>query len=163
MVGSDGTIRRTAEKKLSKIDPVKVKLKAELKDRQMIFWGVLKFICTIGLGGAIFCAIEGRTFVDGIYWATITAVTVGYGDVVARSDGGMIFSCFFMLFGATIMANVIALPTEIFMGRMNREKMDQVLNAKIDRALFEEMDEDGSGDISKVGREGRVGSRETAE
>ena len=96
-----------------------------------MFWGVIKFIVTIGCGGAIFCAIEGTSFVDGIYWATITAVTVGYGDVVAKSDGGMIFSCFFMLFGATIMANVIALPTEIFMGRMNRKKIDKVSHSSM--------------------------------
>mmetsp|Transcript_37183 Transcript_37183/g.100510 ORF Transcript_37183/g.100510 Transcript_37183/m.100510 type:complete len:527 (-) Transcript_37183:279-1859(-) len=149
IIGEDGSVRRMNDSKLAKIDPDKVKLMAELHDRQLIFLGVLKFIVTIGLGGAIFCWIERSTFVDGIYWATITAITVGYGDVVAKSDGGMVFSCFFMLFGATIMANVIGLPTEVFMGRMNRDKINQVLNAKIDRALFEEMDEDGSGDISK--------------
>ena len=80
----------------------------------------------IALGAGVFCKLEGVSAVDGLYWAAITASTVGYGDVLAKTDEGMIFSCFFILVGCTIMANVISLPTDIYMGRQQRKKMEMV-------------------------------------
>mmetsp|Transcript_73599 Transcript_73599/g.209590 ORF Transcript_73599/g.209590 Transcript_73599/m.209590 type:complete len:511 (-) Transcript_73599:212-1744(-) len=127
-------------------DPMAVALKEETKQ---IVGGLAQFVVVIALGAGVFCQLEGVSAVDGLYWAAITASTVGYGDVLAKTDEGMIFSCFFILVGCTIMANVISLPTDIYMGRQQRKKMEMVLNAKLDRALFEEMDADGSGDISK--------------
>ena len=47
------------------------------------------------------------------------------------------------------MAGVISLPTDIYMSRHQRKQMATVLNAKLDRALFQEMDVDGSGDIDE--------------
>ena len=100
-----------------------VALKEETKQ---IVGGLAQFVVVIALGAGVFCQLEGVSAVDGLYWAAITASTVGYGDVLAKTDEGMIFSCFFILVGCTIMANVISLPTDIYMGRQQRKKMEMV-------------------------------------
>ncbi len=45
--------------------------------------------------------IEGEkiSIVDGLYWVISTVTTVGYGDIVFKSDLGRIFSIFVQLFG----------------------------------------------------------------
>jgi len=39
-----------------------------------------------------------------MYWAIMTLTTVGYGDVTAKNEMEMAFSCFVMLFGSAIFA-----------------------------------------------------------
>lgn len=41
----------------------------------------LGFIIYIMSGAAIFSSIEGWRFTDGIYWATVTLLTIGFGDI----------------------------------------------------------------------------------
>jgi potassium channel subfamily K len=40
------------------------------------------FIVYLICGAAVFARIEGWMFVDGVYWGTITLLTIGYGDIV---------------------------------------------------------------------------------
>ena len=55
--------------------------------------------------------------------AAITAATVGYGDISPQTDGGKVFACFFIVVGASTMAGVISLPTDIYMSRQTRKKI----------------------------------------
>jgi potassium channel subfamily K len=40
------------------------------------------FVAYLICGAAVFAHIENWLFVDGVYWATVTLLTIGYGDVV---------------------------------------------------------------------------------
>lgn len=120
-----------------------------LQERRQMVEGLLRFVGIIGVGAGIFCWLEDHTLVDGIYWAVITVTTVGYGDVSPTTTWGMLFSCVYIVIGATMMTHIISMPTDIYLARRQRARSEKVLHAKIDRALFEEMDSDGSGDISK--------------
>jgi hypothetical protein len=48
--------------------------------------------------------IEDWEAIDSFYWATVTVMTVGYGDFEPASDDGKLFTIFYALFGCTIMA-----------------------------------------------------------
>ena len=39
-----------------------------------------------------------------VYWAVMTLTTVGYGDISAKNEIEMIYSCLVMLFGSAIFA-----------------------------------------------------------
>jgi potassium channel subfamily K len=48
----------------------------------------LGFIIYHVSGAAIFSSIEGWKFTDGIYWATVTLLTIGFGDLVPVTHTG---------------------------------------------------------------------------
>jgi len=51
---------------------------------------------------------EGKTLFQAIYMSIITLSTVGFGYFTPITEEGMIFGAFFMLFGASALANVIS-------------------------------------------------------
>jgi polar amino acid transport system substrate-binding protein len=57
---------------------------------------------------------------DGIWWATVTVTTVGYGDRVPRYWFGRIFALIWMVMGLFIIANFTAnVTTELTVSRLN--------------------------------------------
>lgn len=50
-----------------------------------------------------------RSFLDALYWSTVTLTTVGYGDLTPATDLGRVISMFSALFGIAI----IALPSGV--------------------------------------------------
>jgi len=125
----------------------------EKEDRRKMRNALLTLLLLLAIGATGLCVLEsGRqdlTIIDGLYWACITSATVGYGDVKALTNGGKIFSIFYIFLGVIAMGQCLSLPTDILLGRMKRKTMDKVLHAKMDKALFEKMDKDKSGEITR--------------
>ena len=48
---------------------------------QQVLSGLLGVLLVIGTGTALVCTLEGWKLVDGVYWATVTASTTGFGDL----------------------------------------------------------------------------------
>mmetsp|Transcript_37383 Transcript_37383/g.116870 ORF Transcript_37383/g.116870 Transcript_37383/m.116870 type:complete len:339 (-) Transcript_37383:383-1399(-) len=47
------------------------------------------------------------TFLDGVYYATITVTTVGYGDLAPSTEAGRIFGFFYILYGLAVVFTII--------------------------------------------------------
>jgi len=45
---------------------------------------------------------EGMSLVDAFYFTSVTITTVGYGDVVPKSDAGKVFTVFLLFSGVSI-------------------------------------------------------------
>lgn len=47
------------------------------------------------LSATLFSIVEGRTFLDGLWWSCATALTIGYGDIAPVTQGGKLLGLFF--------------------------------------------------------------------
>jgi len=85
-----------------------------MRVRRGFILGILVFIFVIFLGSFLYQQIEGWSFLDSVYFTVVTATTIGYGDLVPRTNLGKIFTIFFSFFGITMFFYFIFLITGFF-------------------------------------------------
>jgi len=56
----------------------------------------------IALGTVFYHYIEHLTWLDSLYFTVVTLATVGYGDIVPKTDLGKLFTIFYIIIGITI-------------------------------------------------------------
>jgi voltage-gated potassium channel len=69
-------------------------------------------------GGAAFAAVETTqklTAWDGIWWAVSTVTTVGYGDIVPKTDAGRVIGIAVMVIGVGYVAMLTAALAQLFL------------------------------------------------
>jgi voltage-gated potassium channel len=73
---------------------------------------LLAGVCLSVFGGAgLFAYTQGLPYTTGIYWAFVTATTVGYGDVTPKNAAGRVVASAVMLTTIPMLAAVFALVT----------------------------------------------------
>jgi voltage-gated potassium channel len=75
--------------------------------------------------GLLMTVIDHRNFTSvwlGLWWAVQTVTTVGYGDHVPTTAGGMIVAAFVMLLGLAFLSVVTAAITSSFVARATEER-----------------------------------------
>jgi len=65
------------------------------------------------------------TIWDGMWWATQTVTTVGYGDLVPDSAGGKLIAVVLMIGGLSFFAVVTGVITSVFVTRAQAERRAQ--------------------------------------
>lgn len=72
-------------------------------------------------GGAALTLLEPQTvrggFVDGVWWAIVTASTVGYGDIAPSTLWGRLIAVVLMLSGVGLISTLAASITTYFLGQ----------------------------------------------
>lgn len=61
---------------------------------------------------------EEWTFVNALYFVTVTLTTVGYGDLVPTTDGAKIFTCCFVLVGMFLVASALGVIAGLIIERL---------------------------------------------
>lgn len=72
---------------------------------------LLLYVGTVVLGAVLFAFFEGKPFDDSLWWAFVTALTVGYGDIVPVTAGGRIVA-------VVLMHCVVLIVAPIIIGRL---------------------------------------------
>jgi voltage-gated potassium channel len=73
----------------------------------LTFW----YLATVVLGAVLFSYFEHKPFDDSLWWAFVTALTVGYGDVYPVTLGGRIVA-------VALMHSVVLVVAPIIVGRI---------------------------------------------
>jgi len=53
------------------------------------------YLVSLLVGAATFSLVEAKSFGDGLWWATVTALTIGYGDLTPATPAGRIAGVLF--------------------------------------------------------------------
>lgn len=79
--------------------------KKDYKAVQRVFryLGLAAIILLAG-GATFYHFVEKLKWLDAIYFSTITLTTVGYGDIVPKTDAGKLFTAFYVICGIGIIA-----------------------------------------------------------
>ena len=96
------------------------------------------YVASLLLGAATFALLEAKSFSDGLWWATVTAMTVGYGDLTPTTPAGRIAGVVFGHFWIfvvipMIIANIILHLIEdknVFTDEEQKELMQSVKNVE---------------------------------
>jgi potassium channel subfamily K len=81
------------------------------KDQQTLIVQTMLYFIWIAGGGGVFAYIEGWRFVDGVYWSSVTVLTIGFGDLYPQTNLGRGLNIPYSIAGIIILGLVI---TSIF-------------------------------------------------
>jgi len=88
-----------------------------------------------------------HTWISAFYMAVITVTTVGFGDYTPKSTAGRIFGIFWMTLGVAATGFFISAVSKV----IAKDPDNEIQGAEgIDEVLFQSMDKDGNGYLTKA-------------
>jgi voltage-gated potassium channel len=111
--------------------------RAVLQHRQFHFVALVA-VAAVTLGGLGIYSVEGgpnahiSSVGDGIWWAIVTATTVGYGDISPRTTEGRIIAVVLMLLGIGVIGAFTATVASFFVAQDEGSEL-RALEARLDR------------------------------
>jgi len=129
-------------------------LRAVLAVRGLVYVGVTTLLLVLG-GAAALELVEPQSvrggYLDGVWWAFVTASTVGYGDIAPSTFWGRFIAIVLMLAGIGLMSTFSASVTSYFVGQQEAAELREIRErlARME-ALLESLTQKASG--SSAGR-----------
>lgn len=109
---------------------------------------VFATVMTIITGGVLIHYAEGMAYGDGIWWAFVTATTVGYGDISPDTTYGRLIAMALMLVGIGLIGSLTSTLTSFFLSHHKKRASDPVLSAVKDE--LERFDELSLDEVEKL-------------
>lgn len=91
-------------------------------DQRTLILQTMSFFFWLAGGSGVFCALEGFTYADSLYYAQVSVLTIGFGDFVPKTDAGKGFLFVFQFIGIIFLALVISSLTR-FVGNIGTDKI----------------------------------------
>ncbi len=121
---------------------------------------VFAALMTVITGGVLIHYAEGMDIADGIWWAFVTATTVGYGDLSPSTVYGRIIASVLMLVGIGLIGSLTSTLTSFFLERRKhtvRSSMISSVKSQLDR--FDELTPAEVDEICRVLRAMKSGKK----
>lgn len=137
--------------KLSRLIGVSLRLTTKLK--RFLNTNGFKYVLILSglmvlIGGISIHYAEGLTIPDGLWWAFVTATTVGYGDISPETPIGRLIAGILMLVGIGLIGSLTSTITSFFLDNEKKSsfKDDMIDNIHkriddIDNMTIEDLDE----------------------
>ena len=74
----------------------------EFPAQHSLLFGLLLILFVYLLSTFVFHTLEGWSYLDSVYYTTVTITTIGYGDFTPKTDYGKIAAIFLAWFGISI-------------------------------------------------------------
>ena len=103
----------------------------------------MTFIVYLLCGAAVFAHTEGWFYVDGVYWATITLLTIGYGDIVPVTHLGRSLIIPYAIAGIVMIGLVVGSIGALVLDKA-RQKMGARMTVRERKLLEAELDDPNS-------------------
>lgn len=83
-----------------------------MHDKPLIRPPRVRYIAAIGIsvlliGVVFYHTVEKFNWIDSLYFSVVTLTTIGYGDLVPKTDAGKLFTVFYVVIGIGIFAAVV--------------------------------------------------------
>jgi voltage-gated potassium channel Kch len=122
------------------------------------FWQVLQTFGLVSIILVIFaCLIANDPGVgaswsvwDALYYATITATTVGYGDLAPQTQQGRLLAIFFIPLAVGAMGHFLSIVAQVILESRRTSFQRQMESHELSLQDLEIMDADGDGDVSRA-------------
>lgn len=93
-------------------------LQKEFRQVHRQFVGVaVVALAVLGFGAVFYHYQEHLSWLDSLYFCTITLTTIGYGDIVPHTSFGKLFTIFYVILGIGILATFANLLIKNAMAR----------------------------------------------
>lgn len=90
--------------------------------RNGFIYALYASICIIFVGSGFFSIVEDISYEDSIWWSIVTMTTVGYGDIVPKTDWGKAIASVTMLFGIGFIGILTSTITNYFKDKKTKNK-----------------------------------------
>lgn len=98
--------------------------------RRMIYIVIVILIFLFG-GATFYYYIENWRYLDAVYFSAYTMTTVGYGDIVPKTDAGKIFTIFYVFAGVGIALYGLTVISAHFVEIREEFWLEKISNIKI--------------------------------
>ena len=111
------------------------------------------YLLLLGLGCIIFVWLDKETstsWVDAFYWATITSMTIGFGDYLPLTIEGKLVSCLWIILSVCSFAKVVADFTSAQAQAKAEMAADRIVKIGVVEENFDNFDRDHDGRVSRL-------------
>lgn len=91
--------------------------------RNGFIYALYASICIIFVGSGFFSIVENISYEDSIWWSIVTMTTVGYGDIVPKTNWGKVIASITMLFGIGFIGILTSTITNYFKDKKTKNKI----------------------------------------
>ena len=101
------------------------------------------------VGTVVFMGTDGKDFVDAFYLTVVSVTTVGYGDEAPTTDGAKIFAVLYLPVATLLLGRAVGAEAARCVQFKAAAMRERVLSRRMTAHLFDRLDADHDGRISK--------------